>query len=111
VHQGRPSQIGRALLNLAVNARDAMPAGGVFSIKTQAVVPKAKGLREPNNTMPALSVLLQVTDTGEGIHVEKISKIFRPFFTTKSETKGNGLGLAMVERMVKQCGGFITVES
>jgi two-component system cell cycle sensor histidine kinase/response regulator CckA len=106
-----PGQIERMLLNLAVNARDAMPAGGTLSIETKAVSAARTGASEPGCADFAQHVLLEVTDTRDGIPAQDIPKIFRPFYTTKVEGKGNGLGLAMVERTVKQSGGSITVES
>ena len=101
----------RVLLNLAVNARDAMPSGGRFSITTQPLASEQNGVPDRRDTADVQYVLLEVADSGEGIPADEISKIFRPFYTTKTESKGNGLGLAMVERTVRQSGGFITVES
>jgi two-component system, cell cycle sensor histidine kinase and response regulator CckA len=104
-------QMERVLLNLAVNARDAMPSGGRFSITTQHLAVEQSGIPDCPDMAGVQYVLLEVADTGEGIPADEISKIFRPFYTTKTESKGNGLGLAMVERTVKQAGGVITVES
>ena len=101
----------RVLLNLAVNARDAMPSGGRFSITTQRLAAEQSGPLDGRDMVGIQYVLLEVADTGEGIPTDEISKIFRPFYTTKTESKGNGLGLAMVERTARQSGGFITVES
>jgi CheY-like chemotaxis protein len=101
----------RVLLNLAVNARDAMPSGGRFSITTQHLAADEIEIPAGPDTVGIQYVLLEVADSGEGIPADEISKIFRPFSTTKTESKGNGLGLAMVERTVKQAGGSITVES
>ena len=91
-----PGQMQQVLLNLAVNARDAMPAGGAIEIATD---------------LEAERVRLTFTDTGSGIPVEMQPFIFEPFFTTKPEGRGTGLGLAMVYGILKQSGGDITVES
>jgi two-component system, cell cycle sensor histidine kinase and response regulator CckA len=101
----------RLLLNLALNARDAMPSGGRFSITTQHLASEQNGVPDRGDTAGVQYILLEVADTGEGIPADEIAKIFRPFYTTKTESNGNGLGLAMVERTVRQSGGFITVES
>jgi CheY-like chemotaxis protein len=102
-----PNQMQQILLNLAVNARDAMPAGGTLRFQTE------------NATLPVTSkfekitegVLLTVSDTGSGIPPELLARIFEPFFTTKERGKGTGLGLAMVYGTVSQSGGQIEVDS
>ena len=99
------------LLNLAVNARDAMPSGGRLSITTKHLASEQNGVLDRRYAAGVQYILLEVADSGEGIFADEISKIFRPFYTTKTESKGNGLGLAMVERTGRQSGGFITVES
>jgi len=104
-----PRQIERVLLNMALNARDAMPSGGILTITTQAL--DSGGMPDQLDVKPGKYVLMQVTDNGEGIPAERISKIFQPFYTTKSDCKGTGLGLAMVQKIVKQSGGAISVES
>src|SRR5471032_2235995 len=104
------AQLGNAIINLVVNARDAMPSGGTVTIRTsnQAVNAKALGTA----MMPAGDyVRIEVTDTGTGMSKEIQSKIFDPFFTTKPVGQGTGLGLATVYGIVKQTGGFITVDS
>jgi two-component system, cell cycle sensor histidine kinase and response regulator CckA len=105
------AQLGNAIINLVVNARDAMPSGGVVSIKTAnqtVTTPTALGTA----IMPAGDyVRIEVVDTGTGMSKEIQSKIFDPFFTTKPVGQGTGLGLATVYGIVKQSGGFITVES
>lgn len=106
-----PGQIERVLLNLAVNARDAMPEGGTLSIKTQLAGLKGNGVAGHARSDSSEYLLLEVADSGVGIPVEQIPNIFHPFYTTKTEHNGNGLGLAIVERTVKESGGFITVDS
>jgi len=105
------AQLGNAIINLVVNARDAMPSGGVVGIKTANHTvgnPTALGTA----IMPAGDyVRIEVADTGTGMSKEIQSKIFDPFFTTKPVGQGTGLGLATVYGIVKQSGGFITVES
>jgi two-component system cell cycle sensor histidine kinase/response regulator CckA len=105
------SQIERVIMNLAVNARDAMPNGGRLHIKT-ANLPTAQSATLTNvDLRPGDYVLIEVADTGQGIPKEYISKIFEPFFTTKSIGEGTGLGLSTVYGIVTQSGGEITVES
>ncbi len=104
------AQLGNAIINLVVNARDAMPSGGTVTIHTsnQSVNAKALGTA----MMPAGDyVRIEVTDTGTGMSKEIQSKIFDPFFTTKPVGQGTGLGLATVYGIVKQSGGFIDVDS
>lgn len=105
-----PGQIEQVLINLAINARDAMPMGGTLTIGlTNAVTPKE--LRRSNPTLADTCVALKVSDTGSGMPPEIQARIFEPFFSTKSPGKGTGLGLSMVHGVVTQSGGCITVES
>ena len=102
-----PSQFEQVLVNLIVNALDAMPTGGELSITTTTLNPKAKA----EGNLPNQSVLIIVSDTGMGIPKGIQSAIFDPFFTTKPPGKGTGLGLSSVYGIVKQHSGTITVES
>jgi two-component system cell cycle sensor histidine kinase/response regulator CckA len=93
-----PGQIEQVILNLALNARDAMPRGGILTLETRELI-------------PGNYVALVVTDTGSGIPDEVLPHIFEPFFTTKAMGQGTGLGLAMVEGIVHQSGGSTRVDS
>src|SRR5882672_229360 len=106
-----PGQIDQVILNLAVNAKDAMPKGGLLRIATDLVeVGSDFVARHPGST-PGRYVVLAVSDTGVGIPKETLAHLFEPFFTTKEVGKGTGLGLAMVYGITKQSGGFLTVAS
>jgi PAS domain S-box-containing protein len=106
-----PAQLQQTLMNLAVNARDAMPAGGTLSIQL-AQLRMAPGMTPPLPRMsPGDWVVLSISDTGTGIAPEHMAHLFEPFFTTKEVGKGTGLGLAQVYGLVTQHGGFIGVAS
>ena len=106
-----PGMVEQAILNLAVNARDAMPDGGTLRIAVEAVEVGAAYVREHAGATPGLRAHLSVSDTGTGIAPEHLGRIFEPFFTTKAAGKGTGLGLATVYGVVQQHQGWITVES
>jgi signal transduction histidine kinase/CheY-like chemotaxis protein len=108
---GDPSQLQQIILNLAVNARDAMPEGGSLKIETRDVEMDERDCRQYPEAAPGRYVTLLVSDTGRGIPPENRDRIFEPFFTTKPKGEGSGMGLAMVYGIVKSHGGFISVYS
>jgi PAS domain S-box-containing protein len=108
---GDPTQVQQVLLNLCVNARDAMPNGGTLSIKTENCLADEHYVAMNRQARPGAYVAICVTDTGVGIPQDIIDTIFEPFFTTKELGKGTGLGLSSVKAIVKNHGGFINVYS
>ncbi|TPI15310.1 response regulator [Mesorhizobium sp. B4-1-3] len=104
-------QFEQVVVNLAVNARDAMPSGGDLTVRTRNVTTEECKSFAYRELTPADYVLVEVEDTGSGIAPDVLKKIFEPFFTTKEVGKGTGLGLSMVYGIIKQTGGFIFCDS
>lgn len=106
-----PAQLESSLLNLCLNARDAMPAGGVLTIETAAISCDHDEGHPLSDLAPGTYLRLSVSDVGVGIRAEDLERVFEPFFSTKSKGKGTGLGLAMVYGFVRQSRGLVTASS
>ncbi len=104
-------ELERAVVNLAINARDAMPMGGSLTIRTGTAVFQAGDMQQQTDLEPGSYVTLAVSDTGEGMPPEVADRVFEPFFTTKSGGQRSGLGLSMVYGFLRQSGGQISVDS
>ncbi len=109
--KGEAAQLETAILNLVLNAKDAMPNGGCLTLKTETVVAGQSEIEIPAGTLPGPHVRLRISDTGHGMTPDVQARIFEPFFTTKDKHKGTGLGLPMVHRVVTIMGGFLKVIS
>jgi PAS domain S-box-containing protein len=108
---GDPTQLHQVLMNLCVNARDAMPSGGALTIKGENVILDEASARKVIDAVPGPYVMLTVSDTGTGIPAHDLEKVFEPFFTTKEPGRGTGLGLSTVHAIVKSHRGFIRLSS
>jgi two-component system cell cycle sensor histidine kinase/response regulator CckA len=106
-----PGQLEQVLMNLALNARDAMPTGGVLHVRTAIVMTATTARRANSVTLPGTYVSIAVEDTGTGIRPEDLERIFDALYTTKEAGQGTGLGLALVQSMVERMGGVISVDS
>ena len=106
-----PTQLDQVLMNLAINARDAMPDGGALGIAVRTVVVDSAFAAAHPPMVPGTFVLLEVKDTGTGMSPETLARAFEPFFTTKDPAHGTGLGLSTVYGIVKQSGGYIWIDS
>ena len=109
--EGDPGELELAILNLCINARDAMPAGGTLTLETSATVLGREDLPRSALSAPGEYVRLVIRDTGVGMDPQVLERAFEPYFTTKEAGQGSGLGLAMVNAVVSQHGGFVRAQS
>jgi len=105
------NQLNQVVMNLAVNARDAMPGGGTLTIRTRNVTERESQRLSDEGLVVGQYVMIEVEDTGSGMSPEVLKKIFEPFFTTKGIGKGTGLGLSTVYGIIKQTGGYVYADS
>ncbi len=106
-----PAQLDSAIMNLVINARDAMPQGGTIVLETKSVTLAGDSPGFPDDVVPGRYVVISVADRGEGIPPHLLSRVFEPFFTTKAVGKGSGMGLSMVYGFARQSGGHVTLDS
>lgn len=109
--RGLPNRLERAILNLCLNARDAMPQGGTLTLAVSSQNLEATDPRLPSGSAPGTYVRIAVRDSGVGIEPDVIDQIFAPFFTTKDRGHGSGIGLSIVDRIIREAHGFISVSS
>ncbi len=108
---GNVKRLEQVFMNLAINARDAMPSGGLITLRTKEVILGPEDVRTIPGAAPGEYVKIEFEDTGEGMDEDTLSRIFEPFFTTKEVGKGTGLGLAIVYSIIKEHNGWIIAES
>ncbi len=106
-----PAQLDSAIMNLVINARDAMPQGGTIVLETRSVTLAAGSPGFQDEVTPGRYVVISVSDRGQGIPAHLLPRVFEPFFTTKEVGKGSGMGLSMVYGFARQSGGHVTIES
>ena len=106
-----PAQLDSAIMNLVINARDAMPHGGGIVLETRSVTLAAGSPGFMDEVTPGRYVVISVSDRGEGIPAHLLARVFEPFFTTKATGKGSGMGLSMVYGFARQSGGHVTIDS
>ena len=106
-----PAQLDSAIMNLVINARDAMPQGGGIVLETRSVTLAADSPGFQDEVTPGRYVVISVSDRGEGIPAHLLTRVFEPFFTTKATGKGSGMGLSMVYGFARQSGGHVTIDS
>ena len=106
-----PAQLDSAVMNLVINARDAMPKGGQIVLETRSVTLGGDSIGFQDEVVPGRYVVISVADQGEGIPAHLLARVFEPFFTTKEAGKGSGMGLSMVYGFARQSGGHVTIDS